>query len=599
MTTDGFDELLHRLRDFHEKEVKGWQDKVTDLTKEKCCDVQRMDELFSKNQQLREQQKILNENVKLLENRLRAGLCDRCTVTQDVAKRKQHEFETSQMQSLQHISILVNEINMLRKENKGLLEELKTLRCVQGEQNGRLSKASTPENSRSPDTNPALALAAAMKTKQTVEGALPRQPASVILEQSQQLPKSGFSQLLHWNGQEAHNPQRVSNKLHNTIAVMAPALRGDNVQRSPGVEKRLKSADVPEKYEAVSPPVALKRGPSEEKLQHRLVAPVAYRPHVDKTQRLAFHWPVGEQQDWALRSQEMFDDNIPVIDCYGNLVYLKDYHLNPKSTVMKKPAPELYWHDGKVTLYHGATSSLNRIPPMKSTKTEDERVSQGFRKFSSSDLKLEKIVAPCQKAADKPLDLSDHGRSKHKGAEEQPELSSLRVGCEELSGPKDLHSFTADPPLPPSSPSSSETRPSPPSHQSAANHVSQAGEVRNPQTSPDQNEEKKEEHGEGNPEEFANTGTKDQPIAVVVLKALKTESKDHDSSDSEMTIDYESESNQETHSEDTHSPDRKEKRKRRQSAWKEALSRRPTKERKVSASASAEHCASPTDSGQG
>lgn len=39
-------------------------------------------------------------------HRLRAGLCDRCTVTQEVAKRKQHEFEASQMQSFQHISLL-------------------------------------------------------------------------------------------------------------------------------------------------------------------------------------------------------------------------------------------------------------------------------------------------------------------------------------------------------------------------------------------------------------------------------------------------------------------------------------------------------------
>lgn len=42
----------------------------------------------------------------LVARRLRAGLCDRCSVTQDVAKRRQQEFEASQIQSLQHISIL-------------------------------------------------------------------------------------------------------------------------------------------------------------------------------------------------------------------------------------------------------------------------------------------------------------------------------------------------------------------------------------------------------------------------------------------------------------------------------------------------------------
>lgn len=38
--------------------------------------------------------------------RLRAGLCDRCTVTQEVAKRRQQEFEVSQMQTIQHITLL-------------------------------------------------------------------------------------------------------------------------------------------------------------------------------------------------------------------------------------------------------------------------------------------------------------------------------------------------------------------------------------------------------------------------------------------------------------------------------------------------------------
>lgn len=36
--------------------------------------------------------------------RLRAGLCDRCTVTEEFANRKQQEFEASQIQNLQRIS---------------------------------------------------------------------------------------------------------------------------------------------------------------------------------------------------------------------------------------------------------------------------------------------------------------------------------------------------------------------------------------------------------------------------------------------------------------------------------------------------------------
>ncbi|XP_013916733.1 PREDICTED: DNA endonuclease RBBP8-like [Thamnophis sirtalis] len=90
-------------------------------------DNQRIEELFTKNHQLREQQKGLKENVKVLENRLRAGLCDRCQVTQEVAKKKQHEFMKAHFQGLQHIFILTNELNKLREENKSLKEDLKRL----------------------------------------------------------------------------------------------------------------------------------------------------------------------------------------------------------------------------------------------------------------------------------------------------------------------------------------------------------------------------------------------------------------------------------------------------------------------------------------
>ncbi|MGH0129567.1 UNVERIFIED_CONTAM: hypothetical protein FKN15_039075 [Acipenser sinensis] len=83
--------------------ILGLQAKVTELDHGKIL---RIEDLFKKNQQLREHQKMLHENVKLLENRLRAGLCDRCTVTQDVAKKKQQDYETSQLHSLQHITIL-------------------------------------------------------------------------------------------------------------------------------------------------------------------------------------------------------------------------------------------------------------------------------------------------------------------------------------------------------------------------------------------------------------------------------------------------------------------------------------------------------------
>ncbi|XP_007952906.1 RBBP8 N-terminal-like protein [Orycteropus afer afer] len=128
---ESFMESLNRLKDIHEKEVLGLQNKLLELNSERCRDARRMEELFAKNHQLREQQKALKENVTVLENRLRAGLCDRCVVTQELARKKQHALESSHVQNLQHIFLLTTELTRLKEEKKLLEEELKRLRGLE------------------------------------------------------------------------------------------------------------------------------------------------------------------------------------------------------------------------------------------------------------------------------------------------------------------------------------------------------------------------------------------------------------------------------------------------------------------------------------
>ncbi|XP_027952446.1 DNA endonuclease RBBP8-like, partial [Eumetopias jubatus] len=100
------------------------QVKVTKLKKERILDAQRLEEFFTKNQQLREQQKVLHETIKVLEDRLRAGLCDRCAVTEEHMRKKQQEFENIRQQNLKLITELMNEKNTLQEENKKLSEQL-------------------------------------------------------------------------------------------------------------------------------------------------------------------------------------------------------------------------------------------------------------------------------------------------------------------------------------------------------------------------------------------------------------------------------------------------------------------------------------------
>ncbi|OXB56398.1 hypothetical protein ASZ78_004931 [Callipepla squamata] len=137
-TGDFFKELWSKLKECHDKEVqgkklsvetdlRGLQLKISKLKKERCLDAERLEEFYTKNQQLREQQKALHDTIKVLEDRLRAGLCDRCAVTEEHMRKKQQEFENIRQQNLKLITELMNEKNSLQDENKKISEQFQQL----------------------------------------------------------------------------------------------------------------------------------------------------------------------------------------------------------------------------------------------------------------------------------------------------------------------------------------------------------------------------------------------------------------------------------------------------------------------------------------
>ncbi|NXY59755.1 CTIP endonuclease, partial [Callaeas wilsoni] len=125
-TGDFFKELWSKLKECHDKEVQGKSLKV-EFVRLKLVDAERLEEFYTKNQQLREQQKALHDTIKVLEDRLRAGLCDRCAVTEEHMRKKQQEFENIRQQNLKLITELMNEKNNLQDENKKLTEQFQQL----------------------------------------------------------------------------------------------------------------------------------------------------------------------------------------------------------------------------------------------------------------------------------------------------------------------------------------------------------------------------------------------------------------------------------------------------------------------------------------
>ncbi|XP_042298992.1 DNA endonuclease RBBP8-like isoform X1 [Sceloporus undulatus] len=126
-TADCFNEMWSKLKEYHDKEVKGLQLKISKLKTERCRDAERLEEYYTKNQQLREHQKTLYDTITVLEDRLRAGLCDRCAVTEEHMKKKQQEFENIRQQNLKLITELMNERNNLQDENKKISEQLQKM----------------------------------------------------------------------------------------------------------------------------------------------------------------------------------------------------------------------------------------------------------------------------------------------------------------------------------------------------------------------------------------------------------------------------------------------------------------------------------------
>ncbi|KAL0594536.1 RBBP8 N-terminal-like protein [Plecturocebus cupreus] len=230
---ESFMESLNRLKDIHEKEVLGLQNKLLELNSERCRDAQRIEELFAKNHQLREQQKALKENLRVLENRLRAGLCDRCMVTQELARKRQQEFESAHLHSLQRIFILTNEMNRLKEENETLKEEVKRLRGL-----GDRPKPPAKEGTSDPASPLLLPSPGGWKAitekppggHQEAKEDHREKPAG---HRASPVAKISPGATLPEPRAPDMSPQRISNQLHGTIAVVRPGSQACPANRGP------------------------------------------------------------------------------------------------------------------------------------------------------------------------------------------------------------------------------------------------------------------------------------------------------------------------------------------------------------------------------
>ncbi|XP_023560019.1 RBBP8 N-terminal-like protein isoform X2 [Octodon degus] len=359
-------------------------------------------------------------------------------VTQEVARKRQLEFESSHLQSLQRICVLTNELTRLKEENKALKDEVKQLRSLE-ERPPPLAREGTVD-SPSPllFSSPGGRKAGTEKTQGGREEVEEDQPGAGPAGEEKSVgcrtsPASKVSPGSHLPEPRAPgmSPQCISNQLHATVALVRPGSRACPADHGPS--------------DGTSPPPS-SSSPSSPGFEHSLPldsllrasgsSVPAYEPLTRPLQAdrfcvlnrplsLQLRSPHNGPQPWVLKAGEAWEEPAGLLGLPGALLGMQDPRL--------EGALHLLLAQRQLCARAQASGhSLRGPPPLRGTPpslprggwdSESPEHEVPGPALATAALPGGRHPWPCSSprreaaatqdyAPDKPLDLSDPGRSK-------------------------------------------------------------------------------------------------------------------------------------------------------------------------------------------
>ncbi|CAB1335941.1 unnamed protein product, partial [Coregonus sp. 'balchen'] len=515
MALEGFNDLLHKLRETHDREVHKWHETFQELTNKKGW--------------------------------LRAGLCDRCTVTQDVAKRRQQDWRDEHNEKGEPEAARGSPASERGTRSGHSSSQDATPEVRQSADLSPSAMPHIPTAIRSINQPPVGATAGLSIVKTETDHSLYFGADGERKENTFRREPKGFTktETVPERRHVSHKPLSMSNPITSTRPRAHPSpssplpfplssspfplsspLRAHSVelvgqQRSPvapSIPHHLlvqKNNPLPSSSSSSSSSTSSSLPGDGKHSRHLVHAPFPYRPRPIKSTRLSLPWPMPEHSDWVTLATSVDECLVSHPNPNPNLPHFPNLQTlvqQSSSTGQAWPKPS---HPHQASLTRSLSAEHGERP---TAWVQDHDMREAPLSWREVVVQPERVFGECLKEADAPLDLSDLGRSKSskslQDSKPSPKLQDVEGQTSNRATRTD--SSPQSQACPPSSSSSSSSPPALPSSSSSTRPTSQQRQSPSNHNLKEEEQSEKEE-AEGKIDQRTGKDSEDRKVPVLTI----------------------------------------------------------------------------------